>query len=113
MIATSTLIREENNTYLGKKMLSSSEAQQFLSISEYQYLLTFGMWEFSEFWEGGSLSPEWNDNARTPSGIQANNPLGYELYNTYFKPVISIPSKEILREIFKDDDQGESGYIVD
>ena len=82
-------------------------------LKEYQYLLTFGMWEFSEFWEGGSLSPEWNDNARTPSGIQANNPLGYELYNTYFKPVISIPSKEILREIFKDDDQGESGYIVD
>ena len=82
-------------------------------LKEYQYLLTFGMWEFSEFWDGGSLSPEWNDNARTPSGIQANNPLGYELYNTYFKPVISIPSKEILREIFKDDDQGESGYIVD
>ena len=82
-------------------------------LKEYQYLLTFGMWEFSEFWEGGSLSPEWNDNARTPEGVLANNPLGYELYNTYFKPVISIPSKEILREIFQDDDQGESGYIVD
>lgn len=82
-------------------------------LKEYQYLLTYGMWEFSEFWEGGSLSPEWNDNARTPEGVLANNPLGYELYNTYFKPVISIPSKEILREIFQDDDQGESGYIVD
>ena len=82
-------------------------------LKEYQYLLTFGMWEFSEFWEGGSLSPEWNDNARTPEGVLANNPLGYELYNTYFKPVISIPSKEILREIFQDGDQGESGYIVD
>jgi len=82
-------------------------------LKEYQYLLTYGMWEFSEFWEGGSLSPEWNDNARTPEGVLANNPLGYELYNTYFKPVISIPSKEILREIFQDGDKGESGYIVD
>jgi len=82
-------------------------------LKEYQYLLTYGMWEFSEFWEGGSLSPEWNDNARTPEGVLANNPLGYELYNTYFKPVISIPSKATLREIFQDGDQGESGYIVD
>ena len=30
----STLIREEKNTYLGKTMLSTSEALQFLSISE-------------------------------------------------------------------------------
>jgi len=82
-------------------------------LKEYQYLLTYGMWEFSEFWEGGSLSPEWNDNARTPEGILANNPLGYELYNTYFKPVISIPSKEVLRTIFQDNDQGDSGYITD
>ena len=82
-------------------------------LKEYQYLLTYGMWEFSEFWEGGSLSPEWNDNARTPSGILANNPLGYELYNTYFKPVISIPSKATLREIFQDNDQGDSGYVPD
>ena len=82
-------------------------------LKEYQYLLTFGMWEFSEFWKGGSLSPEWNDNARTPSGILANNPLGYELYNTYFKPVISIPSKATLREIFQDNDQGDSGYVPD
>ena len=82
-------------------------------LKEYQYLLTYGMWGFSEFWEGGSLSPEWNDNARTPEGVLANNPLGYELYNAYFKPVISIPSKEMLREIFQDGDQGESGYIVD
>jgi hypothetical protein len=80
---------------------------------EYTYLLTFGMWEFNEFWEGGSLSPEWNDNARTPEGIQANNPLGYQLYNKYFKPVISVPSKEVLRTIFQDNDQGDSGYTPD
>ena len=82
-------------------------------LKEYQYLLTYGMWEFSEFWEGGSLSPEWNDNARTPEGIQQNNPLGYALYNTYFAPVVSIPSKEVLRSIFQDNDQGESGYTPD
>ena len=82
-------------------------------LKEYQYLLTYGMWGFNEFWEGGSLSPECNDNARTPEGVLANNPLGYELYNAYFKPVISIPSKEILRAIFQDNDQGESGYTSD
>ncbi|MDA7764341.1 hypothetical protein N8931_00455 [Flavobacteriaceae bacterium] len=82
-------------------------------LKEYQYLLTYGMWGFNEFWEGGSLSPEWNDNARTPEGVLANNPLGYELYNAYFKPVISIPSKQILRAIFQDNDQGESGYTSD
>ena len=82
-------------------------------LKEYTYLLTFGMWEFSEFWENGTLAPEWNDNARTPEGILSNNPLGHELYNTYFKPVISKPSKEVLRSIFKDNDQGESGYIPD
>ena len=82
-------------------------------LKEYQYLLTYGMWEFSEFWEGGSLSPEWSDNARTPSGILANNPLGHNLYNTYFKPVISKPSKATLKEIFQDNDQGDSGYVPD
>ncbi|MBF10879.1 MAG: hypothetical protein CMC63_01435 [Flavobacteriaceae bacterium] len=82
-------------------------------LKEYTYLLTFGMWEFSEFWENGTLAPEWNDNARTPEGILSNNPLGHELYNTYFKPVISKPSKEVLRSIFQDNDEGESGYIPD
>ncbi len=82
-------------------------------LKEYTYLLTFGMWEFSEFWEGGSLAPEWSDDARTPEGVSENNPLGYQLYNRYFKPVVSKPSKEILRSIFQDNDQGEPGYIVD
>ena len=34
------------------------------------------MWGFGpEFWENGSLAPEWNDNATTPEGVQENNPL--------------------------------------
>ena len=82
-------------------------------LKEYQYLLTYGMWDYSEFWDGGSLSPEWNDNARTPEGVLANNPLGYELFNTYLKPVISKPSKEILRNMFKDNDEGDSGSTPD
>jgi len=82
-------------------------------LKEYTYLLTFGMWEFNEFWEGGSLAPEWSDDARTPEGVLENNPLGYQLFKSYFEPVVSKPNKEILRSIFQDNDQGESGYVVD
>ena len=81
---------------------------------EYQYLLTFGMWEFgSELWEGGSLAPEWSDNANTPEGIQQNNPLGYALFNNYIAPVLSKPSIATLRLIFQDNDGGISGYVSD
>ena len=38
-------------------------------LKEYTYLLTFGMWEYNEFWEVGSLAPEWSDKSRTPEGI--------------------------------------------
>jgi len=80
-------------------------------LKEYQYLLTFGMWNFgAAFWENGSLSPEWNDNSTTPEGIFENNPLGYALFETYFSPVISKPSISALRLIFQDGDQGVSGY---
>ena len=81
---------------------------------EYQYLLTFGMWEFgTELWDGGSLAPEWSDNANTPEGIQQNNPLGYALFNNYIAPVISKPNIVTLRSMFQDNDQGESGYQSD
>ncbi|MDE2644199.1 MAG: hypothetical protein OSB55_15805 [Verrucomicrobiota bacterium] len=83
-------------------------------LKEYQYLLTFGMWEYGqEFWENGSLSPEWIDDARTAEGIKARNPLGFELFNTYYSPVISKPSVEALRFIFQDADKGVSGYEYD
>ena len=81
---------------------------------EYLYLLNFGMWEYGqEFWENGTLAPEWNDNARTPSGVQQNNPLGYALFNSYIKPVLSKPSLTDLRTIFQDNDGGTSGYVSD
>jgi hypothetical protein len=87
-----------------------------LIAKEYLYLLNFNMWEYSSLWDGGSLSPEWNDNSRTPSGIQTNNPLGYALYNKYIKPVLTKPSKTVLQNIFQDGDVGDptvagsSGY---
>jgi len=82
-------------------------------LKEYTYLLTYAMWEFTEFWDGESLAPEWNDNSRTQEGLLSNNPLGYALYNKYFAPVISKPSKITLRSMFQDNDQGESGYQPD
>ena len=85
-----------------------------IASKEYLYVLNFGMWEYGkEFWENGSLAPEWNDNARTPSGVQQNNPLGYALFNNYIKPVLSKPSLTDLRTIFQDNDGGTSGYVSD
>ena len=87
-----------------------------LAVIEYLYLLNFNMWEYSSLWDGGSLSPEWNDNSRTQSGIQTNNALGYALYNKYIKPVLTKPSLSSLRSIFQDGDignpaiAGSSGY---
>ncbi len=83
---------------------------------EYLYLLNFSMFEYTSLWENGTLSPEWNDSMRTPSGILTNNPLGYELYNTYIAPVISKPELTLIRDIFQDGDIGDptvagsSGY---
>jgi len=89
---------------------------------EYLYLLNFCMFEYSGLWDGDSLAPEWSDSMRTQSGILANNPLGYALFNTYIAPVISKPSLATINSIFGDgntpaqDDPsqaGASGYIVD
>ena len=83
---------------------------------EYLYLLNFSMFEYTSLWENGTLSPEWNDSMRTPSGILTNNPLGHELYNTYIAPVISKPDLSTIRDIFQDGDVGDptvagsSGY---
>ena len=92
---------------------SSDTEHAELAYKEYMYLLNWGMWEMSEFWAGGSLSPEWNDNMRTPSGIQINNILGYNLFNSYFAPVLTKPSFVTLRNIFQDNHGGVSGYVAD
>jgi len=92
-----------------------------VAAKEYLFLLNFAMFEYTELWDGGSLSPEWTDDMRTQAGIQTNNPLGYAFHNTYIAPVISKPSLATIRSIFQDgntpdqDDPslaGASGYVV-
>ena len=83
-----------------------------IAYKEYMYLLNWGMWEMSQFWDGGSLAPEWNDNVRTVAGILSNNPLGHALFNTYFAPVLSKPNFATMQSIFQDADAGVSGYVV-
>jgi len=93
--------------------INSPETYRLIS-KEYLYLLNFGMWEYGqEFWENGTLAPEWNDNARTPAGVQQNNPLGFALFNNYLRPVLSKPTLSDLRSIFQDNDGGVSGYVSD
>lgn len=84
-----------------------------VAYKEYMYLLNWGMWEMSEFWDGESLSPEWSDDMRTVSGIQTNNPLGYALFNSYFNKVLSKPNFSTLKNIFQGNDIGISGYVQD
>ena len=90
-----------------------------LAAKEYLFLLNFCMFDYSSLWDGASLSPEWADSVKTPAGIQANLSLGYTLYNTYIRPVISKPSLATIRSIFQDGDVGDptiagaSGWVVD
>ena len=77
---------------------------------EYLYLLIFAMWEYiTVYIDGGSLSPEWNDNSTTQAGVQTNNPLGYALYNNFISKVISKPTQATLDAMFAV--SGASGYI--
>lgn len=78
---------------------------------EYQYALTFAEWGYIEKYSG-SLDPEWSDNYLTPDKIKERNPLGHSLYENYIKKVISKPSSNELEKIFKENNQGLSGYIA-
>jgi plastocyanin len=108
----------DSSGYGGNAWKTDGDAFE-VAAKEYLFLLNFGMFEYSSLWDGGSLSPEWTDDMRTQSGIQANNPLGYALHNTYIAPVISKPSLTTIRSIFQDGDVGDptvagaSGYVVD
>ena len=83
-----------------------------VAYKEYTYLVNWSMWDMSEFWDGESLSPEWDDTLKTPAGMLANNPLGYAMFNKYFAPVLSKPDFNILKRIFQDNDAGVSGYVA-
>lgn len=81
-----------------------------VAYKEYMYLINWSMWDMSTFWDGGSLSPEWSDSVKTPSGMLTNNPKGYALFKSYFEPVLSKPDFAVLRDIFRDNDTGPSYY---
>jgi len=81
-----------------------------VAYKEYMYLMNWSMWDMSTFWDGGSLSPEWSDSVKTPSGMLTNNPKGYALFKSYFEPVLSKPDFVVLRDIFRDNDNGPSYY---
>ena len=95
----------------GDGQLATAETYRVAS-KEYTYLLNFVMFDYSSLWDAGSLSPEWNDNSRTPAGVLANNPLGHALFTTYFSTVIAKPSLATIRSIFQDNDAGTAGYVV-
>ena len=78
---------------------------------EYQYALTFAEWGYIEKYSG-SLDPEWSDNYLNPDKINEGNPLGHSLYENYIKKVISKPPSNELEKIFKEKNQGISGYIA-
>lgn len=91
---------------------SETADQRSLLGKEYAYLLTFGMWEYiTVYADGGSLAPEWSDIARTQSGIQINNPLGFALYNEYYGKMIAKPTTLQLETMFIDGNLGESTYV--
>ena len=97
----------------GGSLDNDADFTKEVTVKEYLYLLTFGMWDYSEYWKGGSLAPEWSDSARTPDGVLASNPLGYKLFNDYIAPVLSKPEKATLKTMFQDNDQGAHGYVWD
>jgi hypothetical protein len=84
-----------------------------VAYTEYTYLVNWSMWDMSVYWDGGSLSPEWDDSLKTPAGMLANNPLGHALFNTYFAPVLSKPNFTTIESIFGENDTGVSGYVAD
>ena len=96
----------------------ATNTEQFeRAVKEYLYLLNFCMFEYSSLWPGGSLAPEWSDDARTPAGILTNNPLGHALFVEYIQPCIAQPSLAQIEDMFKDGDTGnpkdagDSNYV--
>ena len=81
-----------------------------VAYKEYTYLVNWSMWDMSQFWDGGSLSPEWSDTLKTPAGMLANNPLGHAMFKKYFEPVLSKPNFAQIQNMLQDNDLGPSYY---
>ena len=83
-------------------------------MTEYLYCLIYAEWSFiPKYVDGGSLAPEWSDDALTKESIASNNPLGHFLYENYIKKVIAKPNEQTLELIFQDNNKGISSYITD
>ena len=94
-----------------KHLDDGSQEYQRLLLTEYVYCLTFAEWGFiKEFTEDGSLDPEWSDKHLTKKEIKKSNPLGHKLFKSYISKVISKPSSEFLKQIFKNNGKGNSFY---
>ena len=96
--------------YSGANDGSDSYAQ--LLLREYVYCLIFAEWGFTQaLVEGGTLAPEWSDSHLSQAAIARDNPIGHRLFTNYISKIISKPSLQELGLIFKDGDQGFSGYL--
>lgn len=94
-----------------KEMDDGSNDYYALLMQEYTWWLILAEWDYvNKYYPDRSLSPEWADNSRTPSGVAANNPLGHSLYQNYLSKIIAKPCSNILDEMYVVD--GTSGYIA-
>ena len=59
------------------------------------------------------MDPEWSDLYLTPEKIQEGNPLGHQLFINYINKFISKPSIDKLNSMYKENNNGSSGYIAD
>ena len=92
-----------------KPMDDGSNDYDSLLMREYVYLLTYAEWGYiNEFVDGGSLAPEWADDARSARDLAIKNPLGHELFTDYISKLISKPSETVLKTIFSA--EAPSGY---
>lgn len=108
-----TVIATEDPETLVTTYEITDPEQAEIAYKEYLYLLNWSMWEMAQFWDGGSLAPEWSNDLTSVDGVLLNNPLGYALFNTYIAPVMTKPNFVTLRNIFQDGDLGVSGYVAD
>ncbi len=96
--------------YSGANDGSDGYAQ--LLLREYVFCLIFAEWGFTQaLVEGGTLAPEWSDSHLSQAAIARDNPIGHRLFTNNISKIISKPSLQELGLIFKDGDQGLSGYL--
>ncbi len=100
--------------FKGKYHEIYSDLYKSMVMREYLYCLTYAMWGYiTKYTEDSSLDGEWSDDYLTSDSIKEANPLGYELYTNYISKVITKPESYRLEAIYKDNNEGLSGYQYD